>query len=94
MVYTTINGMTITVDRAGRIVLPKQIRERLRIQSGCALSLEERAEGILLRPVRRRASLILKSGLLLHRGEAVRGYDWSRMVEDQREERMQDVSGL
>ena len=94
MVYVIINGMTIKVDRAGRIVLPKRVRERLRIESGCALSLEESAEGVLLRPIRRRASLILKRGLLLHRGEVARGYDWSRIVEDQREERIQDISSL
>ena len=94
MAYAIINGMTIKVDTAGRIVLPKQIRERLRIQSGATLSLEESAEGIWLRPIRRRTSLILKRGLLVHRGEAAKGYDWSRIVEEQREERIQDVSGL
>ena len=73
MAYAIINGMTIKVDTAGRIVLPKQIRERLRIQSGATLSLEESAEGIWLRPIRRRTSLILKRGLLVHRGEAARG---------------------
>jgi len=93
-IYAIMNGMTINVDSAGRIVLPKHIRERLRIHSGCALSLEESAEGILLRPIRRRASLILKRGLLLHTGEAAKGYDWGRIVEDQREERIQDISGL
>ena len=94
MAYAIINGMTIHVDSAGRIVLPKQIRDRLRIHSGGTLSLEESAEGILLRPLRRRASLILKRGLLLHTGEAAKGYDWSRIVEDHREEHIQDVSGL
>ena len=86
--------MTVKVDNTGRIVFAKQIRERLRIQSGSALSLEESAQGILLRPIRRRASPILQRGLLPHRGEAVKGYDWSRIVEDQREERVQDVPGL
>jgi AbrB family looped-hinge helix DNA binding protein len=94
MAYAIMSGMTINVDSAGRIVLPKNIRERLRIYSGCALSLEESAEGILLRPVRRRASLVLKRGLLLHTGEAAKGYDWGRIVDDQREERIQDISGL
>jgi len=94
MVYAIINGMTIHVDGAGRIVLPKPIRERLRIHSGCELSLEESAEGILLRPVTKRPSLIIKRGLLLHTGAAAKSYDWNRMVEDQREEHIQDVSGL
>jgi AbrB family looped-hinge helix DNA binding protein len=73
MAYVIVNGMTVKVDRAGRIVLPKQVRERLGIQSGCALSLQESTEGILLRPIRQRASLILKRGLLLHPGGSGQG---------------------
>jgi hypothetical protein len=66
----------------------------MRIHTGCELALEEIAEGILLRPVPRRASLILKRGLLLHTGRAAKGYDWKRMVEDQREEHIQECVRL
>ena len=82
------------MDKAGRVVLPKPIRDHLRLSAGANLELEERAEGIMLRPVKRRLSLVEKDGLLVHRGEAPRGFDWNRLVEDYREERVRDLSGL
>jgi AbrB family looped-hinge helix DNA binding protein len=94
MVYGTDNGMTIKMDKAGRIVLPKPVRDRLRLHPGSDLILEQSAEGIMLRPVKQRASLVHKQGLLVHRGDIEGGLDWSQMVEDQREERIKDVAGL
>jgi len=89
-----INGMTVKMDKAGRIVLPKPVRERLRLRPGSRLKVEESAGGILLRPVKQRASLIQKQGLLVHRGEAAGDLDWSRMVDDQREERKRAIAKL
>jgi len=86
--------MTLRVDKAGRVVLPKPVRDNMRLVPGSSLALEERADGILLRPIKRRASLVEKDGLLVHRGEAPLGLDWSRLVEDCREERGKDLSGL
>jgi AbrB family looped-hinge helix DNA binding protein len=86
--------MTLRIDKGGRVVLPKPVRDHLRLGPGSSLELEERAEGILLRPVKRRASLVEKDGLLVHRGEAPPGFDWNRMIEDCREERFKDLSGL
>lgn len=86
--------MTLKMDKAGRIVLPKPLRDRLRLHPGSSLAVEESAEGILLRPVRQRPSLIEKQGLLVHRGKLAAGFDWNRVVEDMREERIRDVAGL
>jgi hypothetical protein len=35
-----------------------------------------------------------KNGLLVHCGEIPRGFDWNRLIEDDREERIKDLSGL
>ena len=86
--------MTLRMDKAGRVVLPKPVRDHLRLSPGSNLELEERSEGIMLRPVKRRVSLVEKDGLLVHCGEAPRGFDWSRLVDDYREERVKDLSGL
>ena len=94
MAYAIINGMTLTLDKAGRIVLPKPVRDRFRLHAGSDLQLELSAEGILLRPLERRASLIQKEGLLLHCGEALNRFAWDRLVEDHREERIQELTGL
>ena len=84
--------MTLKIDRAGRIVLPKPVRDRLRLTPGSDLTLEENPDGIVLRPVRRRASLVEDGGLLVHRGEASGNLDWSRLVDDLRDERLRDVA--
>jgi AbrB family looped-hinge helix DNA binding protein len=53
--------MTLKMDKAGRVTLPKVLRDRLGLCEGCKLEMEETAEGIVLRPVRR--SMIKKQGL-------------------------------
>jgi len=86
--------MKLKVDRTGRIVLPKRIRDRLHLHPGAELNLQEGPEGLVLRPVGQRASLIEKGGVLIHLGQAPRSFDWDRVVEDHREERLHDVAGL
>jgi len=52
MVRAIINGMTtVKIDKAGRIVLPKPVRERFHLREGSELELEERSDGLTLRPV-------------------------------------------
>ena len=43
---------TLTLDKAGRIVLPKAVREELQIGPGDSLELEASGEAIVLRPAR------------------------------------------
>lgn len=42
----------ITIDKAGRVVLPKPLREELRLAPGDVLELQSFGEEITLRPVR------------------------------------------
>ncbi len=87
-----MNGMTVKIDKAGRIVVPKNVRDRLRLHAGADLAMEETPEGILLKPVRRRPSLIEKNGFLVHRGQAPNSFEWSRLLEDNRDERIEDLA--
>ena len=41
---------TTTIDKAGRIVLPKQIRDELQLGPGDAIELEASDEQVILRP--------------------------------------------
>ena len=75
-------------------MLPKPVRERLGLKAGMDLELTEGAEGLMLKPVQRRASLVNRNGLLVHRGKLPKAYDWSRLVEDDRDERMRKLAGL
>ena len=67
MVNGVINGMstTVQIDRAGRLVLPKRLRERFRLQRGDTLALEVKGDIIELRPQKTRISLERVNGILV-----------------------------
>lgn len=54
---------TLTVDKAGRVVLPKPVRDELQLAAGDSLVLESSEEGIMLRPLRGTAGLRKKQGV-------------------------------
>ncbi|MCH1502959.1 MAG: AbrB/MazE/SpoVT family DNA-binding domain-containing protein [Verrucomicrobiales bacterium] len=58
---------TISIDQAGRMVLPKPIRDRLRLSGGSKLLVEMVGDHLELRPVETEnsASLVEKDGLLV-----------------------------
>ena len=93
MVHAIINGMTIKIDKAGRIVLPKPVRERFHLREGSELEIEERSDGLTLRPVERQPSMVRKNGIWVHLGKVPRGFDWDVAVDAIREERIKDTSG-
>jgi AbrB family looped-hinge helix DNA binding protein len=94
MAYAIMNAMNVTIDSAGRIVLPKRVRDRFRLAAGAILELEERPEGLILRPVDQSPSMIRRDGLWVHLGKVPHSFRWERIVEDAREERLEDASGL
>jgi AbrB family looped-hinge helix DNA binding protein len=61
---------TISVDRAGRLVLPKQVRQQLQLEPGESLEMESFEDHIVLRPVRGNASMHRKEGVWVFRGGA------------------------
>ena len=67
--YGKVNAMmtTLTIDRAGRLVLPKPVREELQLAAGDSLELESSEDQIILRPVRGTASLRKKQGVWVMR---------------------------
>ena len=93
MVNAIINGMKLKIDNAGRIVLPKPVRDRLGLRAGSDLDLAESREGILLKPVRQQPSLVRRNGLLVHSGKLPKGYEWDRLIEDDREDRFKKLAG-
>jgi AbrB family looped-hinge helix DNA binding protein len=94
MVCAIINGMQVKIDKAGRIVLPKPVRDRLRLRQGSDLEIEERPEGLLLKPVDQRPSMVQKNGIWVHLGKLPKGFDWETLVDDARDDRIKELSGL
>jgi AbrB family looped-hinge helix DNA binding protein len=87
MVSGIVNGMTVTIDKAGRIVVPKPLRERLGFRPDTELEAIEQPEGILLKRVQQEPSMVKVDGLWVHQGSAEPGSNWDSILEDLREER-------
>jgi AbrB family looped-hinge helix DNA binding protein len=62
-----MKGMTVTVDRAGRVVLPKALRDELQLQGGDMLELVVEGEQFTLRPQRNHAPLHKERGVWVFR---------------------------
>ena len=54
---------TLTIDKAGRIVLPKPLREELQLEPGDSLEVNIKGEEITLRPIRGNSPLKKKHGV-------------------------------
>ena len=54
---------TLTIDKAGRVVLPKPVRDALQISPGDSLELESSEDRIILRPARGKGRMYKKQGM-------------------------------
>ena len=93
MANATINGMTLRIDKAGRIVVPKSLRDRLGLRPDTELEALEQPDGLLLRAIEQRPALIKVDGLWVHRGVPEPGANWDRVLPDLREERIKACIG-
>jgi len=91
MVYGILNGMTLKIDKAGRIVVPKSLRERLGFKPDAELEVIEQPDGVLLKRVEQRPSMVKVDGLWVHRGRAEPGANWEQILEDVREDRIESI---
>ena len=83
--------MKLWIDKAGRIVVPKPLRERLGFRPDTELEAIEQPEGVLLKRVHQRPSMVKVDGLWVHQGSAEPGANWERILEDVREERIESL---
>ena len=61
-------GSETTLDRFGRVVIPKQTRDRFGLEPGTALMVDEREDGILLKPAQAEPPLRVKGAVLVFAG--------------------------
>lgn len=85
---------TLIVDKAGRVVLPKPVRDELRLAPGDSLALETSDDQIVLRPVRGRVGMRRKQGIwVLDLGEPISAADTNRVMQEIRREREASALG-
>jgi AbrB family looped-hinge helix DNA binding protein len=58
----------VTLDKAGRVVIPKRLRDALRLAPGDSLTLESNGNELTLRPERSGAALRKERGIWVFRG--------------------------
>jgi AbrB family looped-hinge helix DNA binding protein len=85
------DGRKFRIDKSGRIVLPKRLRERLGLKPGTELEVLDQPGGVLLRPVAERPAMTKIEGLWVHRGVVQQGANWDRVIQAMREERIESV---
>ena len=78
----------LTIDKAGRIVLPKPVRDKLKIAPGDQLNLESDEDRIILRPKLGAAQLRKKRGIwVYHSDEPLSAATVEETIERVRRER-------
>jgi AbrB family looped-hinge helix DNA binding protein len=84
-------NMDVQIDSAGRVVLPKKVRERFRLHGGDRLILEIRGDAIQLRPQQSTARWERVNGVLVLVSETSlpEGRDF---VSESREERIEEIA--
>lgn len=83
--------METTLDRFGRIVIPKKIREDFHLQVGSPIRIEEGEGEIVLKPVEGEPNLVKKDGVLVFSGKVVGNVETA--LEDHREGRKKMLRG-
>jgi AbrB family looped-hinge helix DNA binding protein len=91
-----INGMTVTMDKAGRIVLPAKVREKMRLEPGAVFNLATEGDRVQLDRVRPVSRLIYKNGMPMIEFDppGADDFDVVEEIHRAREERADYVAGV
>lgn len=81
----------ITIDSAGRLILPKAVREALRIGPGDTLELESDDEHVVLHPVRVPPGISKERGVWVYRSGKPTDISIPDLIEEQRRRRSRDL---
>lgn len=87
-------GATVNIDKAGRIIVPKKLREALHLQPGDELEIDLVEDGLRLRPRREGGRLLRKNGMwVIDTGGRVTPEMVNETLQQVREERERRILG-
>jgi AbrB family looped-hinge helix DNA binding protein len=94
--YGRMASMTVTMDKAGRIVLPKPLRDQLHLEPGDEFAIRQMGSQIHLEPQRPEGRIVYKSGIpvLVFDSPAASSFDVVEEINRAREERADYVDGV
>lgn len=81
----------LTLDKAGRVMIPKSLRTELHLGPGDTLQLESEGEQITLRPSRPKALLKKERGVWVYQGERTDA-SITAAIDREREKRIREVA--
>ena len=81
--------MDTILDRFGRIVIPKKIREDFNLKAGTQIQIEENEKSIILTPIHGEPNLRMKDGILVFSGIPLE--DLGKALTKHREERLKTI---
>jgi AbrB family looped-hinge helix DNA binding protein len=85
----------VEIDKSGRIVVPKKLRDELHLTPGTRLRIERTGEQLVLEQEYPEPHLELRDGVLvIVGGPPITNDDVVELINEQRERRMRYVSGL
>ena len=88
-------NVSVTLDKAGRVVIPKTLRDELRLEAGDTLELESEGEKMILRPVRSTTRLRKERGVwVFHTGTKVPAVETGKAIRGLRDARDRRNAGL
>ena len=82
--------MKTTIDKFGRLVVPKDIRDRLGLKPGVEIEIEAQESEIVIRQKEHQPPLQVEDGVLVFSGTATA--DLTESLRRQREERIDKLS--
>lgn len=88
---------TVEIDKAGRIVVPKKLRDELHLVPGTRLKIGRSGDRLVFEPDSPDSKLILKDGMLVVSGGPAEEIDIPALIQQGRDERMRRIlegSGL
>ncbi len=83
--------MEATIDKFGRIVIPKEIRDLFGLKPGSTLNVNTSREEITLKPVSEEPPLSRKKGVLTITAAIQENRDIVSVIEDNRNDRIQQL---
>jgi AbrB family looped-hinge helix DNA binding protein len=85
----------VEIDKPGRIVVPKRLRDALHLTPGTRLKVERSGDGLVLEQDFPEPKLEMIDGLwVMSGGPRLAADDVNAMIDEQRERRMRYVAGL
>jgi AbrB family looped-hinge helix DNA binding protein len=81
--------MEARIDRFGRVVIPKMVRDHLGLREGSILYIEESNHNIILKIIDNTPQIKIEDGIAVFTGKAISDIEYA--IKSEREQRLKDL---